>query len=136
MELALDIHSPIIHGSPKAQETVCKVLGRIQKSWDFTNVEMARLLHIRPNTYGNWINANKVPLGVPPWSPDIEAVISLMAIHRSLSAMFNLPDDQVIWLKTPHPDFRQESPLNYAKASCAGLFYLKAYLDYIRGRGA
>lgn len=136
METAFSIQAPLVHGRAEAQATVCKVLERIQTSLNFSNVEMARWLHVKPNTYGNWLKNGRVPMGIPPWSADTEAVIMVMAIHRSLSAMFQNPQDQLLWLKTPHPDFQKTSPLDHAIGSCAGLFYLKGYLDYVRGRGA
>lgn len=124
------------HGSERAQRTVCKVLGRIQKDWGFSNAEMARLLHVKPNTYGQWFKQKRVPIGRPPWPADMESVITVMAIHRSLGAMFQSAEDQILWLQGIHPDFAGLSPLNLAIQSVAGLYYLKAYLDYVRGRGA
>ncbi len=126
----------IEHGSEQAQRAVGKVLGRIQQDWGFANVAMARLLHVKANTYGQWLKQGRVPLGKPPWPADMESVITVMAIHRSLGAMFRSPQDQVLWLQEVHPDFSGLSPLESAVRSVAGLYYLKAYLDYVRGRGA
>jgi len=123
-------------GSFESQQVLYKVLAAIQADWGFNNVTMARLIHIRANTYGYWLKNQKIPIGAPPFSADMEAVIVLIAIHRSLSAIFNRPADQVIWFKSPHPDFKGQSPLESAIDSVQGLFFLRAYLDYVRGRGA
>ncbi len=49
--------------------------------------------------------------------------------------MFVSATDQVLWLKTSHPHFGK-TPIEFAKNSCENLFFLKQYLDYVRGRGA
>lgn len=113
-----------------------KVLSRIQQDWEFTNLDMARLLHVRANTYGNWMARKETPYQKPPYLPETELIITVLSIFRSLGAMFSSPKDQILWLRTGHPDFRGDSPLKFAQASCENLYYLKAYLDYVRGRGA
>lgn len=135
MTQAFAFKNSIEHGSLAAEETVCKVISRIQKSWQFTNAQMARLLHTRANTYGLWLKKKRIALGKPPFTADMQVVISLIAIHRSLTALMQNPKDQVLWLSSPHPDFNGVSPLEFAKHSCANLFYLKSYLDYLRGLG-
>lgn len=113
-----------------------KALGNLQKAWNFTNAEMAGLIRVKPNTYGLWMKNREVPFQKPPYSTDIEIIIALLAIFRSLGAMFVSSSDQVLWLNAPHPHFAGQSPLEFAKRSSENLFYLKQYLDYVRGRGA
>ena len=119
-----------------ARRAFHKALSQIQERWEFQNQEMAQLIHIAPTTYGVWMRKQEVPVSSPPYKPETEAAISVAAIHRSLSAMFRNPHDQVLWLKSPHPSFRGEAPFQYAVASLSNLFQLRAYLDYVRGRGA
>ena len=116
--------------------TLCKALARLQDTWGFANAAMAALLHLKANTYGNWLKAAEVPVGKLPYPAEIEMVVSLIAIFRSLGSMFQKAEDQVIWLETPHPHLQNNSPLEFAQASCENLFYLRNYLDYVRGRGA
>lgn len=122
--------------SPEARHVLFKALAKVQERWGFQNQEMAAMLHIAPTTYGVWMRKEEVPISKPPYKPETEAVISLMAIHRSLSAMFRSPRDQVLWLKSIHPSFRGKSPFGYAAESLSQFFQLRAYLDYVRGRGA
>ncbi len=123
-------------GTEKSRQVLGKALGRLQGTWNFTNAEMANLIRVKPNTYGHWMKKKEVPFQKPPYSTDIEIIIALIAIFRSLGAMFVSSNDQILWLKTPHPHFAGQSPLEFAKRSSENLFYLKQYLDYVRGRGA
>mgnify|MGYP001589189512 CR=1 FL=1 len=122
--------------SLEARQTLSKALGRAQGRWLLSNKTMAALLHVAPNTYGLWINKEEVPAGGIPYRPETEAVIALLAIHRSLSAMFSNPQDQLLWLTTTHPSLQSKSPLQFAMSSLANLFQLRSYLDFVRGRGA
>lgn len=97
---------------------------------------MAKLIHIAPSTYGVWMRNEEIPLNSPPLKPEAEAAVAVLAIYRSLSAMFDNPSDQVKWLRTPHPSFRKKAPVEYAQNSMSDLFQLRIYLDYVRGRGA
>ena len=112
-----------------------RALIRLQGAWNFTNAEMANLIRVKPNTYGHWVKKKEVPFQRPPYSAESEIMIALLSIFRSLGAMFVSSSDQILWLKTPHPRFG-ESPLEFARHSSENLFYLKQYLDHVRGRGA
>lgn len=125
----------IASGDEASQRLLHKTIAHIQGAWAFTNAEMADFLHTKPNTYGYWLQKERIPLG-KSLSPEMELVVALMAIYRSLGAMFVSAKDQVLWLRTPHPDFAHQSPLDFAKSSAENFFYLRSYLDYIRGRGA
>jgi len=122
--------------SEKSRRVLGKALARLQDSWGLTNAEMAHLIRVKPNTYGQWMKKQEVPFQKPPYSAEIETIIALISIFRSLGAMFVSPGDQVLWLKTPHPHLSGLRPLDFAKLSAQNLFYLKQYLDYVRGRGA
>ncbi|GEM_PF-997240 len=134
MQLALQSHLSL--DSKKSRQVLGKVLHRVQASWNFTNVEMALLLRVKPNTYGHWMKKHEIPFQKPPYSSEIEILIALLSIFRSLGSMFTSFSDQILWLKTPHPHFAGKSPLEFAKNSCENIFYLKQYLDFVRGRGA
>lgn len=127
-EVSLDIQ--------KSRQVLGKALGNLQKTWNFNNAEMAGLIRVKPNTYGNWMKNREIPFQKPPYSTEVEVIIALISIFRSLGAMFVSPNDQILWLKTSHPHFAGQSPLEFAKRSSENLFYLKQYLDYVRGRGA
>lgn len=82
-----------------------------------------------------WLRSKRVPFGKPPYTPVEDAVLQLIAIHRSLSAMFSDPRDQTAWLETPHPELGI-APAAKIEQSTEGLVYVRQYLDCIRGRGA
>lgn len=127
--------NPISLGSPKARQTVWKAISNIQNKWELNAAEMARLLHTKAPTFHSWKKREEIPVSQAPLSPDMEVVVAVIAIYRSLSAMFTNPKDQVAWLTAKHPEF-QLSPLKFAEASSPNLFQLRSYLDYVRGRGA
>jgi hypothetical protein len=122
-------------GSQKARGTVWKSIARIQERWGFNAASMARLLHTKPPTFHSWKEREEIPVSQPPLTPDMEVVVAVIAIHRSLSAMFSNPHDQVAWLTAKHPTF-EVTPIEFAIKSSANLFQLRSYLDFVRGRGA
>jgi hypothetical protein len=122
--------------SDQKQRILCQALITLQELLKFSNRDMAQILHIKPNTYGNWLQQKRVPLSSHGLAPESEIIITVLAIYRSLGAMFQNSADQTIWLTSPHPDLKNISPLNFMKASCQNLFYLRTYLDFVRGRGA
>lgn len=134
MELAL--HHPQHFSLVQSRGVLGKALQGLQEEWGFTNTQMARLIRVKPNTYGYWMQKQEVPFHHPPYSTEIEIILALLSIFRSLGAMFVSSKDQLLWLNTSHPQFGGESPLEFAKHSSENLFYLKQYLDYVRGRGA
>jgi hypothetical protein len=121
--------------SSKARQTVWKAISNIQNKWELNASEMARLLHTKAPTFHSWKTREEVPISQKPLSPDMEVVVAVIAIYRSLSAMFSNPKDQIKWLNSKHPEF-QTQPLKFAEESSPNLFQLRSYLDYVRGRGA
>ncbi len=97
--------------------------------------KIANILHLPPNTVNNWLKNGYVPIGNGALHPDIQAIIHLLAIHRSLEAMFDDSTHQVAWLSTMHPELNA-IPEKLMGNSIDGLIYLRQYLDYVRGRGA
>jgi hypothetical protein len=128
-------NQPILPGSTKARQTVWKAISNIQQKWEFNSAEMARLLHAKTSTFHSWKEREEIPVSQKPLSPDMEVVVAVIAIYRSLSAMFSSPKDQIEWLTSTHPEF-QVTPLKFAETSSPNLFQLRSYLDYVRGRGA
>lgn len=102
---------------------------------DWSGTKVANILHLRPNTVNGWIKAGAVPIKSLPLQPDFQAVIHLLAIHRSLEAMFDNPEHQRLWLSTFNPDL-DNKPEKIMSSSIDGLIYVRQYLDYIQGRGA
>jgi len=124
-----------VHGSTDAEGAVYEALDYLKRSWEFNNSEVSRLLRVPPTTLAGWLQRKRVPVGKPPFDPTIEAVIHLLAIHRSLDAMFSEPEGQTAWLMTPHPEL-DAAPIELMKKSTEGLVFVRRYLDYVRGRGA
>lgn len=122
-------------GSPKARKAIAEALAFLSKEWGFSGSKIASLLRISPTTVNHWLREKKGPLGKPPFSPDQEAVMHLLAVHRSLDAMFSDSRNQVAWLTTKHPELEQ-APIDLMKSSTVGLIFVRQYLDYVRGRGA
>lgn len=102
---------------------------------DWSGNKIANILHLPPNTVNNWLKNGNIPIGNGALHPDIQAIIHLLAIHRSLEAMFEDPTHQVAWLSTMHPELNEVPEILMAK-SIDGLIYVRQYLDYVRGRGA
>lgn len=123
------------HGSLDAEGAVYEALDYLKRSWDFNNSQVAGLLRVPPTTLAGWLQKKRVPVGKPPFDPTIEAVIHLLAVHRSLDAMFTQPENQAAWLTTPHPELGA-APIDLMRKSTEGLVFVRRYLDYVRGRGA
>ena len=75
---------------------------KIRLNWSGTKV--AKLLHLPANTLNMWIKNGTVPIHHAALQPDVQAIIHLLAIHRSLEAMFENPEHQSAWLATFHPE--------------------------------
>lgn len=123
------------HGSVVAQKAIYEALRHLMSSWDISDTAVADVLHLHANTIKKWLADKNVPIGQPPFAPHYEALLHLLAIHRSLSTMFSKPENQRAWLATKHPDFNF-APLEKMRESVEGLILIRQYLDYIRGRGA
>lgn len=101
----------------------------------WSGTQIAHTLHLPPNTLNTWLKNGRVPLHHSLLPPDIQAIIHLLAIHRSLEALFENPEDQCAWLSTLHPEL-QVVPEQAMGESIDGLVFVRQYLDYVRGRGA
>lgn len=119
----------------KASEALADGLKFLRDQWNWNGSKIARVLHLSPTTINGWIRKGAVPVSGRSLPPDIEAVVHLLAIHRSLAAMFSEPFHQLQWLMTSHPDLGV-APLNKMSESLAGLIQVRQYLDFVRGRGA
>lgn len=106
---------------------------KAQLGWSGTKI--ANILHLPSNTVNTWLKKGKVPISGPILHPDIQAIIHLLAIHRSLEAMFQNPNHQQVWLSTIHPELNV-IPEKLMGESIDGLIFIRQYLDYVRGRGA
>jgi hypothetical protein len=107
----------------------------LKSRWQWSGSKIARTLHIPSNTVNTWIKNGMVPIHSSNLPPDVQLVVHLLAIHRSLEAMFDNPVHQKAWLETPHPELKVTPELLMAE-SIDGLMYIRQYLDYVRGRGA
>jgi hypothetical protein len=118
-----------------ASEALADGLRYLKDQWNWNGSQIARVLHLSPTTINGWIRTKSVPVSAKNISPDVEAVIHLLAVQRNLAAMFSEPFHQLAWLETVHPDFG-EVPLKKMSESMVGLIQVRQYLDYVRGRGA
>jgi hypothetical protein len=119
-----------------AERAVAEALKHVKKSLGLSDDDLSKLVHIPRPTLNSWLRKDKVPVEKPgSWSPGTEAILHALAIHRSLSVMFESPQRQKEWLDTKHPAFG-ESPADMMRSSVEGLIQVRRYLDYVRGRGA
>lgn len=98
--------------------------------------KIAKILHLPPNTVNTWLKNGYVPMNSSTsLHPDVQVIIHLLAIHRSLEAMFEDHANQHAWLSTVHPELNV-IPEEVMGESIEGLIFIRQYLDYVRGRGA
>jgi hypothetical protein len=102
---------------------------------EWSGTKIAATLHLPANTVNTWLKNGIVPISNAVLQPDIQAIIHLLAIHRSLEAMFENPLHQNLWLSTLHPELNV-IPEKLMGESVDGLIFIRQYLDYVRGKGA
>jgi hypothetical protein len=102
---------------------------------EWSGTKIANTLHLPANTVNTWLKNGSVPLHGVVLQPDIQAILHLLAIHRSLEAMFENPAHQITWLAMLHPEL-DLIPEKLMAESFDGLIFIRQYLDYVRGRGA
>jgi hypothetical protein len=102
---------------------------------EWSGSKIARVLHLPANTVNTWLKNGSVPINSANLQPDVQTVIHLLAIHRSLEAMFENALHQRAWLITRHPEL-DIIPENMMAESIDGIIFIRQYLDYVRGRGA
>jgi Protein of unknown function (DUF2384) len=135
----LTIPQDLAGASPYKNEVVdaaaWEAMHYLQRRWDWNGSEIARALRVPISTVNFWLAHKRVPVGRPPFAPVAEAVLHLLAIHRSLEAMFSESANQRAWLETKHPELGFV-PVQKMRESFSGLTFIRQYLDYVRGRGA
>lgn len=117
-----------------AGKALAEALKFLQKEWGWSGKDLSSILHIPVSTINSWLKQASIPVS-KPLSLDAQAIITLVAIHKSLNAMFEQAGDQLKWLNTRHPDMGV-SPKEKMKKSMEGLIGVRQYLEYVRGRGA
>jgi hypothetical protein len=118
-----------------AGQAIVDGLRYLQDRLEWSGIKIATILHLPPNTLNTWLKNGSVPINNISLHPDIQAIIHLLAIHRSLEAMFDDPLHQQAWLSTLHPELNV-IPEKLMGKSIDGLIFIRQYLDYVRGRGA
>jgi len=119
-----------------AGQAIVEGLEYLKNRLNWSGTKIAAILHLPPNTLNTWLKNGFVRIGnSASLHPDIQAIIHLLAIHRSLEAMFDEPSHQVVWLSTLHPELNV-IPKKLMGESIDGLIFIRQYLDYVRGRGA
>ncbi len=119
---------------PVAGKALAEALKFLQKEWGWHGKDLHPILRISVSTINSWLRQTYIPVA-KPLSLEAQAIINLIAIHKSLNAMFEQKADQLKWLNTPHPDMGI-SPKEKMASSMEGLIGVRQYLDYVRGRGA
>lgn len=110
-------------------------LNYLKERLAWSGTKIAKVIHKPANVINTWLKNGTIPLSGPVLQPDIQAVVHLLAIHRSLEAMFEDSTHQQAWLTTLHPELNV-IPENLMAESMEGLIFIRQYLDYVRGRGA
>lgn len=118
-----------------AGQAIVDGLNYLKSQLNWSGTKIATLLHLPPNTVNTWLKNGTVPINSAILQPDIQAIVHLLAIHRSLEAMFDDALHQKAWLSTMHPELNV-IPEKLMSESIEGLIYIRQYLDYVRGRGA
>ena len=118
-----------------AGRAIVDALIYLKNRLEWSGTKIARILHFPPNTVNTWLKNGSVPIHNDILQPDVQVIIHLLAIHRSLEAMFDNPSHQCAWLTTFHPELRVV-PEELMGESVEGLIFVRQYLDYVRGRGA
>lgn len=107
----------------------------LKERLQWSGTKIAHVLHLPANTLNSWLKKGAAPIHHALLSPDLQAVIHLLAIHRSLEALFDDPTHQRDWLITFNTTLNIV-PEQLMGASIDGLILVRQYLDYVRGRGA
>lgn len=110
-------------------------LNYLKNRLEWSGTKIAKILHLPPNTLNTWLSNRNIPISNARLHPDIQVITHLLAIHRSLEAMFANPAHQRAWLSTMHPELNV-IPEELMGVSIDGLIFIRHYLDYVRGRGA
>ncbi|HSW75810.1 MAG TPA: antitoxin Xre/MbcA/ParS toxin-binding domain-containing protein, partial [Candidatus Saccharimonadales bacterium] len=118
-----------------AGQAIVSGLEYLKNRLHWSGTKIAHILHLPANTVNTWLKNGVVPISNAQLHPDIQAIIHLLAIHRSLEAMFDDPSHQRLWLSTMHPELNA-IPEKLMSESIDGIIYIRQYLDYVRGRGA
>ncbi len=121
---------PIIAG-----QAIVEGLEYLKQRLNWSGTKIAHTLHLPANTVNTWLKNGNIPISNSILHPDIQVIIHLLAIHRSLEAMFDDPLHQQAWLSTLHPELNV-IPETLMAESIDGLIFIRQYLDYVRGRGA
>lgn len=118
-----------------AGQAIVDGLKYLKKRLNWSGTKVANILHLPANTVNTWLKNGVVPISSSILQPDIQVIIHLLAIHRSLEAMFDDTAHQRAWLSTLHPELNV-IPEKLMGESIDGLIFIRQYLDYVRGRGA
>ena len=116
-------------------KALAKAVAYMIKDLDWSNSEFAKILHLKPRTLNQWLRNKEVPIQRSSPSPEAQVIIHALAIHRSLSSMFENSILKQEWMSTVHSDLKA-SPKEIMARSIDGLIDVRRYLDFVRGRGA
>jgi len=109
-----------------ARQAAYEALDFLRGAWGLNGSQLAKLLHLPTNTVKGWFLKKRLPVGRPP-----EALLDILAIHRSLYMMFTEPANQLAWLRTKHPSL-SFVPIEKIRESGNGRLFVRQYLSYLR----
>jgi hypothetical protein len=111
-------------------------LSYFKKQLGLADAKIGKLIKVPRSTVQNWISKGRVPLNEDgSLSNDAESLVHLLAIQRSLEAMFEKPEAELEWLNLNQEDLGGK-PIEIMSHSTEDLILVRRYLDYMRGRGA
>lgn len=115
--------------NPKiASHAIVDGLKYLQNRMGWSGRKIANILHLPPSTINAWLKKGAVPLHDCNLRPEIQAIVHLLAIHRSLESMFENPIHQGAWLTTIHPELGM-APEKIMGESMEKLIFIRQYLD-------
>lgn len=123
------------HDVPETEAALWEGLTYLKGQLNLSGAAIGRCLGIPTSTINHWLAKKRVPLESGQVSNDVERLLHFIAIHRNLEAMFETPEAQQEWLKTPREDLGAK-PIEKISRSFEDLLVVRQYLDYMRGRGA
>jgi len=121
-------HSLIKFDSKASGKAIMLGLEYLKVRLNWSNTKITNTLHIPINTINTWFKNGTIPLSKSLLQSDIQAVLHLLAIHRSLEAMFAEPLHEQAWLSTQHPELNAV-PEKLMAESIEKLIFTRQYLD-------
>lgn len=96
--------------------------------------KLAACLRVAPSSVSRWYSEQLCT--VPPSGNDYQVIIHLLAVHKSLSAIFTNPLDRMAWFESSNLDLDGKSPEELIRSGLTGLIFVRQYLHNEKSVGA